>query len=180
MPNEYILIHLEVLIELTEPMWGQLTPETDTMKIKEKMCRFFIFLLENKEFLNLNDLSFWVIKFINFEGDNFIDLITPIYTKIEKTNYTRKLLFTDAIYKKTIDDKIKSQTEADKKEESTRKLAKFEEEKEAADKAAAELEAELAAEEAAAAAAKNKKKGKGKGQAKGGYRKTRKLRRRSG
>ena len=181
-PNEYTLFHLEILIELTEPIWSQLTPETDTKKIKEKMCRFFIFLLENKEFLNLNDLSFWAIRFINFEGDNFIDLITPIYTKIEETNNTRKLLFTDTIYKKTIDDKIKSQTEAAQKEEAALKLAKFKEEKEAADKAAAELEAELAAEEAAAAAAaaaKNKKKGKGKGQAKGGYRKTRKLRRRS-
>ena len=146
------------MIELTEPLWGQLTPETDTKKIKEKMCRFFIFLLENKEFLNINDISFWAIRFMNFEGDNFIDLITPIYTKMEERQHERKALFTDIILKKMIDDKIKSQKEHDKEEEATLKLAKFEEEKEAADKAAAELEAEIAAEEAAAAAAKNKKK----------------------
>ena len=176
--DEFILIHLEILIELTEPLWGQLTPETDTKKIKQKMCRFFIFLLDNKEFLNINDISFWAIRFMNFEGDNFIDLITPIYTKMEERKQERKALFTDIILKKMIDDKIKSQKEHDKEEEATLKLAKLEEEKEAADKAAAELEAELAAEEAAAAAAKNKKKGKGKGKAKGGYRKTRKLRQR--
>ena len=177
-PNDYTLIHLEILIELTEPLWGQLTPETDTKKIKQKMCRFFIFLLENKEFLNINDISFWAIRFMNFEGDNFIDLITPIYTKMEERQHERKALFTDIILKKMIDDKIKSQKEHDKEEEATLKLAKFEEEKEAADKAAAELEAEIAAEEAAAAAAKNKKKGKAKGKGKGGYRKTRKLRQR--
>ena len=181
-PEDQLLIHLEIVIELTEPLWVSLTPETDTKKIKEKMCRFFIFLLENKEFLNLNYIVFWAIEFVNFEGSNFFELIKPVYIKMEERKHERKALFTDIILKKMIDDKIKSQKEHDKQKEEALRLAKLQAEKEAmfeakkaADKAAAELRAE---EEAEKAEAETKKKGKGKGKGKGGYRKTRKLRQR--